>query len=129
MTDKEKLEILIEAIDYSFLNTQGKYDKELTYPVIDKVKFIKKSMQEEPVSVDLEKAARKYAKKESHGYEPCNIVETFKAGAQWQKQQMEKKAFPVEIGRMRSDYKCMLHGNFLHYDTGDKVKVIIIKED
>ena len=52
MTDKEKLEMLIEAIDYSFLNTQGEYDKELTYPVIDKVKFIKKSMQEEPVSED-----------------------------------------------------------------------------
>lgn len=51
MTEKEKLKMLIEAIDYSFLNTQGEYDKELTYPVIDKVKFIKKSMQEEPVSI------------------------------------------------------------------------------
>jgi hypothetical protein len=50
MTDKEKLEMLIEAIDYSFLNIKGEYDKSLSYPVIDKVRFIKKSMQEEPTT-------------------------------------------------------------------------------
>ena len=38
---EELLNILIEAIDYSFLQTNENYDKSLTYPVIDKVKYIK----------------------------------------------------------------------------------------
>ena len=40
-TDKTPLELLLEAIDYSFLKTDGTYDEGLTYPVIDKVKYIK----------------------------------------------------------------------------------------
>ena len=38
------LQILIQAIDYSFLQVNGEYSKDLTYPVIDKVKFIKKQL-------------------------------------------------------------------------------------
>ena len=41
-SDRDMLNLLIEAIDYSFLQTDGTYDKVLTYPVIDKVRFIKK---------------------------------------------------------------------------------------
>lgn len=44
ITDKEMLIYLIQAIDYSFLKTDGSYDKNLTYPVIDKVKWIKKCL-------------------------------------------------------------------------------------
>lgn len=40
-TNKTPLELLLEAIDYSFLKTDGTYDEALTYPVIDKVKYIK----------------------------------------------------------------------------------------
>lgn len=36
------LKDLLDAIDYSFLKIDGTYDRELTYPVIDKVNFIKK---------------------------------------------------------------------------------------
>jgi hypothetical protein len=55
MTDKEKLNMLLEAIDYSFWNpTEKDYNRELTYPVIDKVKFIKRMLQEESVSEELE---------------------------------------------------------------------------
>lgn len=43
ITDKEMLMSLIQAIDYSFLKTDGSYDKSLTYPVIDKVKWIKRN--------------------------------------------------------------------------------------
>lgn len=46
MSDRELLALLLDAIDYSFLRTDGEYNKELTYPVIDKVKFVKKKMQE-----------------------------------------------------------------------------------
>lgn len=93
-----------------------------------------KSIQEEPVSDDLDVIAREYA-----GI-PCDApkdltycVHDKKAkydavlfGAQWQKQQMIKNAFPAEIGKQRSDYKCVLHGNFFKHNAGDKVKLIII---
>ena len=46
MSDRELLTLLLDAIDYSFLRTDGEYNKELTYPVIDKVKFVKKKMRE-----------------------------------------------------------------------------------
>ena len=42
LSDRDILNLLLEAIDYSFLQTDGTYDKALTYPVIDKVRFIKK---------------------------------------------------------------------------------------
>lgn len=41
--DYEKaLNLLIEAIDYSYLLSDGSYDKSLAYPVIDKIRYIKK---------------------------------------------------------------------------------------
>lgn len=36
------LDNLLDAIDYSFLQTDGEYDKALTHPVIDTVNYIKK---------------------------------------------------------------------------------------
>ena len=46
-SSEELLKLLLEAIDYSFLKTDGTYDKSLTYPVIDKVNFIKTHMNSE----------------------------------------------------------------------------------
>ena len=43
---KHLLELLVEAIDYSFLLTTGEYDTKLSYPVIDKVNYIKKALKE-----------------------------------------------------------------------------------
>ena len=43
---KELLKMLLEAIDYSFAQTDGTYDLTLTYPVIDKVKYIKQKLRE-----------------------------------------------------------------------------------
>ena len=43
---KELLKMLLEAIDYSFAQTDGTYDLTLTYPVIDKVKRIKQKLRE-----------------------------------------------------------------------------------
>ena len=55
-TDK-LLRMLLEAIDYSFLQSNGDYDKSLTYPVIDKVKYIKEKLKNNEVKeVDLEKS-------------------------------------------------------------------------
>ena len=110
---------------------------------------------EEPVSEDLEEAAKMYAKKESHGYEPCNIVETFKAGANWQKQKdaeaLNENALlynarleGVEIGKAEMKQQMMKEAIEAEYwdcslmldagmrdifKDGDEVKLIIIKED
>lgn len=40
------LNMLLDAIDYSFMAPTGEYDKSLTYPVIDKVKWIKRKLYE-----------------------------------------------------------------------------------
>lgn len=58
-TDK-LLKMLLEAIDYSFLQTDGSYDKTLTYPVIDKIKYIKEQVKE----VNLEKEITRVSKNE-----------------------------------------------------------------
>ena len=124
----------------NFYCKEAEYD----YSILCSIEKILDSMQEEPVNKDFETALEKKVREaqdwtyiEEEGGE-CPLNEEFGAddledfakwGANWQKQQMEKKAFPVEIGRQRSDYKCMLNGNFLNYNTGDKVKVIVIKED
>ena len=45
-SDRELLIMLIEAIDYSFWNPiDKKYNLELTYPVIDKVNYIKRVLE------------------------------------------------------------------------------------
>ena len=136
MTDKEKLEMLIEAIDHSFLNTQGEYDKGLTYPVIDKVKFIKKSMQDDPASADLEAEIEKYMDKHLVGnsshrkdYEMWGggIARHF---AEWQKQQMTKETITgqLENGEDYLRIKC-LYTSCRPQDDGKLIKFIIIKED
>ena len=61
MNTDELLGMLLEAIDYSFLQIDGSYDKSLTYPVIDKVKYIKEKLKNNEVKdVDLEKEIGKY---------------------------------------------------------------------
>lgn len=68
--------------------------------------------------VDLEKEKDEEEKvlTYKHGFEDC-------------KEQMMAKAFPVEIDSSRSDGRCILSGNFARFETGDKVKVIVIKQD
>ena len=89
----------------------------------------KLNKKEEPVSEDMEEAAKTYAKKESHGYEPCNIVKTFKVGANWQKQQMMRGATDgqLENGEDYLRIKCLSMG-CQPQDDGKLVKLIIIKE-
>ena len=131
MTDKEKLNMLLEAIDYSFWNpTEKDYNRELTYPVIDKVKFVKRMLQEEPANKDLEEAAKENAR-----YERGDSVETlydlnraagFIDGAQWQKEQMMKEAIDTEASYTMS-VPCITISLPLGVNVGDKVKVLIIK--
>lgn len=102
-------------------------------------------VKKEPVSEDMWEASKQYALRQvlastdaemsEQDYLGLRLFSGFelavahKDGAQLQKQQMMKDAFSAEIGKLRPDYKCVLNGNFFEYDTGDKVKVLIIKED
>lgn len=136
MTDKEKLNMLLEAIDYSFWNpTEKDYNRELTYPVIDKVKFVKRMLQEEPVSKDLEEASYRFAckcnplKTEYSTTSPNpEIIKTFKTGAKWKEEQMMKDAIDAKIG---SFVDGTIYDVDFNIDSdlkqGDKVKVIIVK--
>ena len=96
--------------------------------------------QEEPVSEDLEEAVNAYI-----GYPPevdeCSSVygkrQAFKAGAKWQKQQLLKDAIDATVCGDAGGYPYVNRTIELYdYDNdiplakvGDKVKLIIIKED
>ena len=84
-------------------------------------------LQEEPVSEKLKEAAKEYSGKSSH---PLNNA--FMSGAKWQKRQMMKDAVDGEIfcavaypHQPKAVSKPISGG----YKFGDKVKLLIIKED
>ena len=108
----------------------------------------------EPVSEDLEKAAKQY-EEDAVFYAGRNISDFFKAGAKWQKEQdqstielAEDHAMLAGMEKMKEEMMakaveggCFSYKNgFVHISCdvdervtnikfGDKVKVIVIKED
>ena len=101
------------------------------------------SLPEEPVNEDLEQAAKEICQKTLEGetvvidgYEyvvRSDAEECCKAGAQWQKEQMMKTAVDGKIyeTQARSKLKAATIDKIsrLKYRVGDKVKLIILKED
>lgn len=98
------------------------------------------SLQEEPVSEELEFASEKYACRfTSSKYGHDKIKATFKAGAKWQKEQMMKDAIGREVaeGSMCPAIETLpvlTHTDMIllpkdKFKSGDKVKIIIIKEE
>ena len=109
----------------------------------------RKSMQQEPASEDLEKAARKYAgipEDSPHDLKYC--VQDKKAkydamlyGANWQKEQLLAKAVDGVVHHFEKCGVASVHytdptGVPMAYFTspeglsaGDKIKIIVIKED
>lgn len=90
-------------------------------------------VQEEPVSEDFEKAAKQYS-----FYIPtqCEATETWKKeteqhfidGAKWKKKQMMAKAINTKASLIMSVPSICISLP-LGVNVGDKVKVIVIKED
>ena len=141
MTDKvqkirEEVEMVVNRRlnllngDYFDLN---KETKDFTNEIMD----IIDSLQKEPVSEDLEKAAKAYSNNldnicGSIGEQTRN---TFKAGAKWQKEQMMKETIDgyviEDIEEGNGDF--LLSCEYLPKNIGlvdqQKVKVIVIKED
>lgn len=95
------------------------------------------AQKEEPVSEDLEEAAKHYLYSnilydDVYVGNPTDkdCIEMFKAGANWQKQQMMKDAITgqLENGEDYLRIKC-LYTSCRPQDDGKLVKFIIIKED
>ena len=134
-TDRAKAYIakLADTLEVEGYPTDAKIVRE-SLKIMNGEKVAMATMDEEPVSDDLDEAANNFIAP-YHEVSECgenwNIhpKEAFKAGANWQKQQMMKDAIELPL---------YLDGDFLTvdydftesgYKVGDKVKMIIIKEE
>ena len=93
MTDKvQKIREEIERLFNHVKDSNFESDSGAFYYLKDLLDFID-SMQEEPVSEDLEKAIRKYEQrleKENPATEAYDFASAIRFGANWQKEQFEK---------------------------------------
>ena len=128
MTDKvqkirEEIERKLEVMQYQIHRKDAYKELKSILNYID-------SFQEEPVNEELEEAIDEYAPDFSNSIASKAAVDAvrdaFKAGAKWQKEQMMAKAIDAKLleGHLIRQ-KGVTHP--LH--VGDKVKVIVIKED
>ena len=146
MTDKDKIRAEIErhynyhkdhADDYAGTEHFWKADEDrellsfidsMQEEEIEEIppKFTLISSKEEPVSEDLEKVSEAYALDDYIKPWKELVKRAFKDGTKWQKEQMIAKAIDAKLleGHLIRQ-KSVTHP--LH--VGDKVKVIIIKED
>lgn len=120
-TNKQKAYACLRNPDYY----QGKVDA-----LNDILSFLDTlEMKEESVSENLEEAANDYA----HDLVHDDVFENFIAGAQWQKEQMMKEAVETTVSSMVhqlivTDY-IIVNAEQFGLKKGDKVKVLIIKEE
>ena len=153
MTDKEKLEAIKAEIEKLKLCTMDEHMKfyseaaEGEYNAFKKVLEIIDSLPEESVSDDVKEAASKYA---TYDGETISVkfplqYSAFIEGAQWQKEQIMSKAivyndkiYPTTYENEPTEF-CLDGGEEVRLITeavnsgllkqGDKVRVIIVKED
>jgi hypothetical protein len=141
MSTENKLEIddFTKALAECINQTQYAVVDPMAHAEIWKDELIKLAKSEEPVSEDLEHAVNAYI-----GYAPevdessstYGKRQAFKAGANWQKQQLMAKAVDVEVKVDAGGYPYIPQIELYDYDKdiplakeGEKVKVIVIKED
>ena len=95
MTDKvQKIREEVERLKLCTMDEHMKFYSEAAeaeYNALCKVEKIIDSLQEEPVSKELEEASRNYADNEEYGDDVYFAIEAaFKAGANWQKEHLWK---------------------------------------
>ena len=103
------------------------------YAYLDKVLSFLDTLSEEP-DKSLEEVAYKYSfDSRSSIYGQVDVIDAFKAGAKWQKEsQMLKDAVEGEIQMRYSGSLCAKTIRVINEDKfklGDKVRIIIVKED
>lgn len=131
----QKIKEWISKTQDGFMDAQGNFEypeHEGAYNILCNLDAYIDSLQGEPVSEELEKAA----------YHNCidrlskESIEDFKAGAKWKEQQMMKDATDVTVHVDAGGYPYIPQMELYDYDNdvplakeGDKYKVILIKED
>ena len=152
MTDKEKIRAFVEGRkkenwEKRYNNSGGDLFWDRANEDDEILSFID-SLQEEPVSEDLEEASRNYADDEEYGDDVYfGIKAAFKAGAQWQeekddeervltykhgfedcKEQMMTKAIDAQCFGFQGAALFSFRLPADNYLVGSEVKVIVIKE-
>ena len=133
MTIIEKIKAEIERrIDAH--HTHGHFCAEHEFR--DVLSFLSTLESEKPVPADLEEAAKECCDNNYPTYQCCCdcIIEVFKAGAKWQREQMMKEAVEVqnvvEEGRYCQEIGPIFLDERAGFKPGDKVRVIVLpKED
>jgi hypothetical protein len=118
----------------------------IAYELTELLQFID-SIEKEPASEDLEEYAKKLTK--GAALDKHNLIWMCKKGAEWQKQQMkealqteyEKGRFDMREEMMKNAVECVVEDwcgdspeitiplNPQDFKMGDKVKIIIVKEE
>ena len=140
MTDKvQKIREEVERIMEACLDENGNpitYGEDCAYARLCELKEYIDSLPNELVSEDLNEAAIAYNKKVNFVVAGNVPNEHFIAGAQWQKEQMMAKAIDVEVKVDAGGYPYIPQIELYDYDKdvplakeGDKIKIIIIKEN
>ena len=108
---------------------EAKYRREM----LDDISEFIESLQKEPVSEDLKKAAKFYADTHTEWFDADNnphVFPAFKAGVNWQKEQMLKDTVDADAVYMTGE-GTLFNPEVLpdNIKPGDKVKIIIVKEE
>ena len=131
---------LADTLEVEGYSTDAKIVRE-SLKIMNGEKVPMATMDEEPVSEDLEKAAVE-AFKHIVDSDKNSFLEIFKAGAKWQKEQMMTKSIDAVVSQVPCSNEIILYNpssvdkyylpqemNKLGLNKGDKVKVIIIKSE
>lgn len=120
-------------------NFRSAYD-EGKFDALTAVDALLNSLQEEPISEDLEYASEKYACRfSSSKYGHDKVKDAFIAGDKWKEEQIMAKA---KGGTVQEDYQIIMDdGTYIDLDpsmslkpalavkAGERIKVIVIKEE
>ena len=138
MTDKEKFRKEVEKLKSSLIHgacsSQIAMETMCKEEAYNEVLAILDTMQEEPVSEELEEAAKNHAVERYRVTRDMVLAEkckwSFQTGAKWKEKQMMSKAVDAHVNYAWSG---LSFGGFdwskTGLDIGDKCKLIIIKED
>ena len=118
-------------------NFRSSYD-EGKFDALSVVDALLDSLQEEPVSDDLEEASKRCSSciyleevlsDDDKEVLKERLINTFKAGAKWQKEQITAKAIDGEVGYWNQRGLSILMKLPRELNDEDKCKVIIIKSE
>ena len=136
MTDKvQKIKDWISKTQDCIMDAQGNFENpsdEGAFHILTNLDYYIDSLQEEPVSEELEEAATQYGIDNFPSL--CNgckhvPVDAFKAGTKWQKEQMMAKAINASCFGFQDAALFSFRLPADKYLVGSEVKVIVIKED